>query len=179
VHTYPMKGTIDASVPNAQQVILQDAKEKAEHYTIVDLLRNDLSVIANDVQVNQFRYIDTLHTSNKTLLQISSQISGQLSIDWHDAIGDLLAAILPAGSISGAPKKKTLEIIAEAETHDRGYYTGIAGYYDGVSLDTCVLIRFIEKTNNGLVYKSGGGITCNSDVQKEYEELNQKIYIPY
>ena len=98
--------------------------------------------------------------------------------NWQNNIGSLLEKLLPAGSISGAPKKKTIEIINAAETHYRGYYTGIAGYFDGENIDTCVLIRLIENTNNGLIYKSGGGITCNSNPILEYQELIQKIYIP-
>jgi para-aminobenzoate synthetase component I len=178
INTYPMKGTIDATIPDAQNTILQNPKEKAEHYTIVDLLRNDLATIATNIKVEQFRYTDIITTATKSLLQISSNITGQLAADWHANIGNLLQQLLPAGSISGAPKQATLDIITDAETHDRGYYTGIAGYYDGTTLDSCVLIRFIENTANGMVYKSGGGITCNSIATEEYAEMIQKIYIP-
>jgi para-aminobenzoate synthetase component I len=178
ISTYPMKGTIDASLPNANEQILQDPKEKAEHYTIVDLMRNDLSMIVKNVTVKKFRYTDKIATQSKDLLQISSEIAGELADDWHENIGNIITNLLPAGSISGAPKQKTIEIIAEAETHQRGYYSGIAGYYDGENLDSCVLIRFLENTENGMVYKSGGGITCNSIADLEYAELIQKIYIP-
>lgn len=71
-----------------------------------------------------------------------------------------------------------MEIIAEAETYDRGFYTGIMGYYDGENLDSAVMIRFIEKQGDQLVYKSGGGITTQSDVKKEYNEMLQKVYVP-
>jgi para-aminobenzoate synthetase component 1 len=86
--------------------------------------------------------------------------------------------MLPAGSISGAPKKQTLKIIEQAETHKRGFYTGIAGYYNGHVLDTCVLIRFIENCKNNYIYKSGGGITSLSKPEDEYNELIDKIYVP-
>ena len=178
ISTYPMKGTIDASLPNAEQTILQNPKEKAEHYTIVDLLRNDIATIATNVTVQQFRYSNIITTPTKSLLQISSKINGQLQADWHKQLGTILQSLLPAGSISGAPKQKTIEIITQAESYDRGYYTGIAGYYDGDTLDSCVLIRFIENTVDGMVYKSGGGITCNSIAADEYAEMIQKIYIP-
>jgi para-aminobenzoate synthetase component 1 len=89
-----------------------------------------------------------------------------------------LFALLPAGSISGAPKVKTLEIIKNAENYERGYYTGTAFYFDGDNLDSCVLIRFIEQTEKGWVYKSGGGITIYSDARKEYQEILDKIYVP-
>ncbi len=176
--SYPMKGTIDASIPDAEHFILNDPKEKAEHYTIVDLIRNDLSMVAQNVQVNRFRYIDTLKTSSKTLLQVSSEISGELPKDYMQHLGDIIFTLLPAGSISGAPKAKTIEIIQEAENEPRGYYTGAAFYFDGKDLDSCVLIRFVEKIKKKYFYKSGGGITTNSNPENEYQELIDKIYVP-
>ena len=173
-----MKGTIDADLPDAEETILNDAKEKAEHYTIVDLLRNDLSMVAKNVRVQKFRYIDHLKTSRKNLLQVSSEITGQLPKNYHEHLGEILFRILPAGSVSGAPKKKTLEIIKSAEKEDRGYYTGVAGFYDGKSLKSFVMIRFISKQNEQLFYHSGGGVTVNSKAEKEFEELNDKIYVP-
>ncbi len=178
ISTNPMKGTIDADIPGAEQIILDDPKEKAEHYTIVDLLRNDLSMVAKKVRVKKFRYIDHLKTSRKNLLQVSSEITGQLPDNYHEQLGDILFTILPAGSVSGAPKKKTLEIIKSSEKEDRGYYTGVAGFYDGQSLKSFVMIRFISKQNDQLFYHSGGGITVNSLAEKEFEELNDKIYVP-
>ena len=178
ISTNPMKGTIDASVPNAEFIILNDQKETAEHYTIVDLMRNDLSKVATQVEVEKFRYIDRIKTNQKELLQVSSKITGQLPPDYLTHLGTILFDLLPAGSISGAPKCKTLDIIHEAENYSRGYYTGAAFYFDGHNLDSCVLIRFIEKTPDGLVYKSGGGITVNSQAENEYQELIDKVYVP-
>jgi len=178
ISSCPMKGTIDASLPDAAAIILKDPKETAEHHTIVDLIRNDLSRVADDVQVAKFRYIDTIATSNKTLLQVSSLIKGKLPPDYHSHLGDILFTLLPAGSVTGAPKKKTLGIIREAETYDRGYYTGIVGCFDGHRLDSGVMIRFIEKKQGGLYYKSGGGITCFSNPEAEYRELIDKVYVP-
>jgi para-aminobenzoate synthetase component I len=178
ISTYPMKGTIDASLPDAASIIMQDQKEIAEHFTIVDLMRNDLNMVAENVVVKKFRYIDEIRSSQKNLLQVSSCIEGILPNNWHSQIGHIIKKILPAGSISGAPKNKTLQIIANAEFHQRGFYTGTAFYFDGESLDSCVLIRFIEKTKEGFVYKSGGGITFSSKLENEYGELNDKIYIP-
>ncbi len=179
ISSFPMKGTIDAAIPDAENIILNDKKETAEHYTIVDLIRNDLSRVAKNVKVDRFRYIDHLKTNNKHLLQVSSEISGELPDDYYKYIGDILFKLLPAGSISGAPKKKTLEIISETENYDRGYYTGVFGYFDGYNLDSGVMIRFIEKTDNGLVYKSGGGITVKSVAENEYQELIDKVYVPF
>jgi para-aminobenzoate synthetase component I len=85
---------------------------------------------------------------------------------------------LPAGSICGAPKKKTIDLIQSAENHERGYYTGVFGCFDGENLHSGVMIRFIEKTSDGLVYKSGGGITHLSHPKEEYNEMIKKIYVP-
>jgi para-aminobenzoate synthetase component 1 len=178
VRSYPMKGTIDASIENAEKIILNDPKETAEHYTIVDLIRNDLNMVAKNVTVEKFRYIDTIKTSHKDLLQVSSIISGNLAPDYPSQIGDIIFRLLPAGSISGAPKKKTVEIILETEEYQRGYYTGIFGYFDGENLDSAVMIRFIEKINEEMIYKSGGGITSFSDKASEYEEMIDKVYVP-
>ena len=178
VRSYPMKGTIDASIENAEQLIMSDPKETAEHYTIVDLIRNDLNIVAKKVAVEKFRYIDTIKTSHKNLLQVSSVISGDLPSDYASHIGDIIFTLLPAGSISGAPKKKTVEIILDTEEYQRGYYTGIFGCFDGVNLDSAVMIRFIENTPEGMIYKSGGGITSFSDKESEYQEMIDKVYVP-
>jgi len=178
IHTYPMKGTIDASIENAKAKILQDKKELAEHTMIVDLLRNDLSIVAKDVKVERFRYITEVQAGKKTLLQVSSHISGNIGTNWHENIGTILQNLLPAGSISGAPKKSTVSIIENVEDHKREYFSGIFGFYDGKELDSGVMIRFIQKTEQGYIYKSGGGITLDSDPLLEYNELLDKIYLP-
>lgn len=178
IHTYPMKGTINADIPNAVEKILADQKELAEHIMIVDLLRNDLGMVSKDIKVEEFRYITTIETGNKRLHQVSSHISGQLPLNWEEKVGDILHALLPAGSISGTPKKKCIEIIKEIEGCERGYFSGIFGYFDGTNLYSAVSIRFIEKTADGLIYKSGGGITADSTAASEYQELLDKIYIP-
>lgn len=178
IYTHPMKGTINASVEGARELILNDPKEKAEHATIVDLLRNDISIFASRVEVNRYRYIDRIKSNNRDLLQVSSEISGELPADYKHLLGDIIFSLLPAGSVTGAPKRKTLEIIRNAEDYERGFYTGIAGYYDGKNLESCVLIRFIEREGDQYLYKSGGGITAMSQAEKEYQELIDKIYVP-
>jgi len=178
IHTFPMKGTIDAALESAEEKILADSKEMAEHIMIVDLLRNDLSIVATEVKVEEFRYISEIEAGDKNLLQVSSHISGKLQEHWHENIGTILKSLLPAGSISGAPKKSTLEIIEELEEYERDFFSGVFGVYDGEKLDSGVMIRFIEKTEDGLIYKSGGGITLDSDVDLEYNELQDKIYLP-
>ena len=178
IFSYPMKGTLDASIPNAKHVLMKDKKEAAEHATIVDLIRNDLSCIAEDVRVDKYRYIDTLHTNKGNILQTSSEISGKLPVGYQRHMGDILDAILPAGSITGAPKNKTMEIIHEAEGYDRGFYTGVMGICNNGELNSAVMIRFLEQNEAGLYFKAGGGITAKSDCRKEYEEVLQKIYLP-
>ncbi len=178
ISTYPMKGTIRADNPNAEKIILGDEKEFAEHLTIVDLLRNDLSIMAKQVRVEKFRYVERIETSHGALLQVSSKITGALPDNYHEIIGDIVTSLLPAGSVTGAPKKRTVEIIKQAESCERGYYTGVFGRFDGNVLDSAVMIRFMEQTHDGLVYKSGGGITVYSDAEKEYRELIDKVYVP-
>lgn len=179
IATYPMKGTIDANLPYAEKTILADEKEMAEHVMIVDLMRNDLGIIGSDVKVEKFRYVEQIKAGKKELLQVSSKITAKLPSNWKDNLGELLQNLLPAGSISGTPKKSTVNIINHIENYDRGFYTGVFGVFDGTSLRSGVMIRFIEKDDEKLYYKSGGGITIDSDAKSEYEELIDKIYLPF
>ena len=178
IQTHPMKGTIDASIKDAEQIILSNEKEMAEHTMVVDLLRNDLSQIATHVRVKKFRYVEKIQAGKKDLLQVSSHIEGKLEENWESNMGNILDTLLPAGSITGAPKKMTTELIHSIEEEPRGFYTGIFGVYQNGTLDSGVLIRFIEKTKKGYVYKSGGGITWDSDPESEYQELKDKVYVP-
>src|SRR3989339_1155005 len=178
IHTYPMKGTIDASIPNAIETIINDPKEFAEHTMLVDLLRNDLGIVAKNIKVEKFRYITTIDTGEKKLHQVSSHISGTLEDNWREGAGELLKALLPAGSISGTPKRKTVEIIEEIEGYERGYFTGVFGHFDGRNLYSAVAIRFIQNSDGNLIYKSGGGITADSICEGQYKEMLDKIYIP-
>lgn len=178
ISSYPMKGTIDANIPNARELILNDQKEMAEHATIVDLIRNDLSMVADNVKVDRYRYVENILTNKGELLQVSSCITGELPIKYQHLLGNIIFSMLPAGSISGAPKPKTIEIIDKAENYNRGFYTGVFGWYDGKKLDSAVMIRFIEQQGDNFVFKSGGGITSQSDAESEYNELIQKIYVP-
>jgi para-aminobenzoate synthetase component 1 len=178
ISAYPMKGTIDASLENAQELLFKNEKETAEHATIVDLLRNDLSRVASNIVVEKYKYIEKINTSGKNLLQMSSVISGDLPVNYRQKLGNIIIDLLPAGSICGAPKKSTLEIISHAEKNERGFYTGIFGVFDGENLNSGVMIRFIENHNGKLVYRSGGGITAKSNPIEEYQELIDKIYVP-
>jgi len=179
IYTYPMKGTINANIPKAKEKILNNQKELAEHTMVVDLLRNDIGMIAKNIKVTKFRYIDKIQAGNKELLQVSSEIVGDLPNNWIDNWQNMLLKLLPAGSISGTPKNKTLEIIKNVENYKRGFYTGIFGIIDEKNkfLDSAVMIRYIEKQNDKYFYKSGGGITLDSDIHSEYKELIDKVYI--
>ena len=179
IHTHPMKGTIDASIPRAEEKILSNDKEMAEHVMVVDLLRNDLSMVAENVWVERFRYVERIRAGERELLQVSSHISGVLGEGWQDRLGTILTLMLPAGSVTGAPKRKTVEIIREVEGYERGFFTGVFGVFDGESLDSAVMIRYIERQGEELLFKSGGGITIDSDVAAEYRELQEKIYVPF
>lgn len=177
ISSFPMKGTIDASIPDAGKRILSDTKESAEHNTIVDLIRNDLSKVATQVEVVRYRYLQRIQTHQKEILQVSSEIRGLLAEGFQGQIGHILDSLLPAGSISGAPKQSTLNIIRESETGPRGYYTGVFGIFDGQNLESAVMIRFIRQSENGLIYHSGGGITHLSHPESEYQEMLDKVYL--
>ncbi|MCT7511966.1 aminodeoxychorismate synthase component I [Aliarcobacter cryaerophilus] len=179
IYTYPMKGTIDTNLTDAKNILLNSKKELAEHTMVVDLLRNDLGKVANNIKVEEFRKFSKISTKDRELFQTSSIISGDLQNNWQEKIGDILSNILPAGSITGTPKKSTIEILNNIENYDRGFYSGIFGIFDGINLQSFVLIRFIENINNELFYKSGGGITSDSIAKEEYEELLNKVYLPF
>jgi len=178
IRTFPMKGTIDAALPDAEATLLADIKELEEHATVVDLLRNDLSIVSRQVTVDRYRYISKINTPAKSLLQCSSAISGILDEDFVGKPGSFMHALLPAGSVTGAPKKKTVELITAIEPESRGYYTGVFGVFDGKNLDSAVMIRMIQERPDGYYYRSGGGITYRSVAEQEYQEMLDKVYIP-
>jgi len=187
ISSYPMKGTLSVEkkllennpdlLSQGLEKILNNPKEAAEHATMVDMIRNDLSRIAKEVRIINYRYPDYIHTLEKVLIQLSTQIEGKLPKK-PLFLGQILKNQLPAGSISGAPKSKTIEIIKEVENYSRGFYSGVFGIFDGKSLDSAIMIRYIEKKGEKLFYKSGGGITSQSLMEEEYQELIQKIYVP-
>lgn len=174
----PMKGTIDARLADAQELLISNPKEQFEHNTIVDLIRNDLSRVAKQVRVENFRYVEQLETNQGPILQSSSEICGLLPEEWQERFASLLSELLPAGSISGAPKERTLEIIRKAEGEKRGFYTGVFGIFDGTRMECAVAIRFLEEEDGEFYYRSGGGITHLSEEEEEYCELLAKIYLP-
>ena len=178
ISSYPMKGTAEDVSPLSAEQLLANEKEAAEHATIVDLIRNDLSMVASNVRVERYRYVERLNTHRGPLLQTSSEIKGQLMPHLTQRPGDVIFSQLPAGSITGAPKKKTIEIIAEAENYHRDFYTGVMGRWDTGALDSAVMIRFIDQHDGKLYFKAGGGITAKSNWKDEYHEVIEKVYAP-
>lgn len=179
--TYPMKGTIKADIIDAKEKLLNSKKELEEHKTVVELLKNDLELenSFSNIVLEEFRYIDKVATKNGDLLQTSSKISASCKDDYIENIGDIFSKFLPAGSITGMPKNISKDILEKIEDYDRGFYCGIFAIFDGKNLQSFVLIRFIEEINGEFFYKSGGGITKNSDAKQEYEELIEKVYLPF
>lgn len=178
IRTFPMKGTIRADIPDALDRIMNSKKEQAEHATIVDLMRNDLAMVSSRVRVKRYRYAEKVATNRSDIWQISSEIEGVLPADYQSRLGEIIFRLLPAGSISGAPKPRTVEIIRRVEGCERGFYTGVFGIFDGFKLDSAVMIRFIENSPDGLIYRSGGGITFQSVLEEEYREMIDKVYVP-
>lgn len=178
ISTFPMKGTIDASIPDAEKVLMDDYKETCEHFTIVDLMRNDLNIVAEEVHVPRLRYSERISTSHGDILQTSSEVSGRIPQHMRRNFGDIILPLLPAGSITGAPKQATVDLIARSEIAPRGWYTGVFGYFDGNVMQSAVMIRCIQRAEDGrLFFHSGGGVTVNSDCREEYEELLTKVYL--
>ncbi|MCT8679830.1 aminodeoxychorismate synthase component I, partial [Glaesserella parasuis] len=178
IYSYPMKGTINANEEDAVNKLLNSEKEFTEHNTIVDLIRNDLALVSKYIQVTKHRYVEKVVTHRGAIYQTSSEICGELDENWQKNIGTMLDKLLPAGSISGAPKVKTVEIIQQAEQQERGYYTGIFGYFDGENVESAVAIRYIEKQGDKYYFRSGGGITALSQLDDEYNEILEKVYVP-
>ncbi len=151
--------------------LLQDPKEKAEHVMLVDLGRNDLGRIARigSVQVNQLMTVERY----SHVMHLVSNIQAQL-LPGKDAF-DILRATLPAGTLSGAPKIRAMEIIDELEPVRRGPYGGAVGYFSYTgNMDFCITIRTIMIKDGKTYVQAGAGIVADSDPQKEYQETQNK-----
>ncbi len=176
VMTYPLAGTRKRGVTEQEDLLhekelLEDKKECAEHNMLVDLGRNDIGKISEFGTVKVEEYIKILRFS--TVMHIGSTVTGDIKKD-KDAL-DAVDAILPAGTLSGAPKIRAMEIINELENEKRGVYGGAIGYLDfNGNIDTCIAIRFAFKKNNKIFIRSGAGIVMDSDPLKEYEECINK-----
>ena len=176
VYTFPLAGTRPrGKTPEEDQALeeelLKDEKELAEHNMLVDLGRNDLGKISAFGSVKLEGYLSVHKFSH--VMHIGTTVSGELA-EGKTSL-DVIHAILPAGTLSGAPKIRACEIINELEDDKRGIYGGAIGYLDFTgNLDTCIAIRLAFKKNNKLFIRSGAGIVADSMEEKEYEECINK-----
>ena len=176
LHTFPLAGTRPRGKTeeedNALQAeLLSDEKELAEHNMLVDLGRNDLGKISkfSTVQVEKFHSVERY----SHVMHIGSTVRGEIRDDC-DAL-DAIEAVLPAGTLSGAPKIRACQLIGELENNKRGIYGGAIGYIDFTgNMDTCIAIRIAYKKNGKVFVRSGAGIVADSVPQKEFEECLNK-----
>ncbi|MCH5265879.1 MAG: anthranilate synthase component I [Lachnospiraceae bacterium] len=151
--------------------LMSDAKELSEHNMLVDLGRNDLGRISQFGSVEVTKY-QMIHKYSK-IMHICSQVEGDIRED-KDSL-DAIQSVLPAGTLSGAPKIRACEIIDELETEPRGIYGGALGYIDfGGNMDTCIAIRMAVKKDNKVYVQAGGGIVADSKPEMEYQESANK-----
>ena len=176
LYTYPLAGTRPRGATPAEDMqnecsLLSDEKELAEHNMLVDLGRNDIGRVASLGSVKVESYHDVLRFSH--VMHIGSTVSGKLA-EGKDAL-DVIDSILPAGTLSGAPKLRACQIISELEGSKRGIYGGAIGYIDfSGNLDTCIGIRLAYKKNGEVCVQSGAGIVADSVPSKEYDECQNK-----
>ena len=176
LHTFPLAGTRPRGKDRAEDMqleveLLSDPKELAEHNMLVDLGRNDLGKISTFGSVE----VEKLHSIERFshVMHIGSTVRGLIRPE-HDAL-DAVAAVLPAGTLSGAPKIRACQLIAELENNKRGIYGGAIGYVDFTgNMDTCIAIRIAYKKNGKVFVRSGAGIVADSDPEKEYQECLNK-----
>jgi anthranilate synthase component 1 len=165
------RGTNDQEDNRLAEELLADEKERAEHVMLVDLGRNDLGRVCDygTVRVPEMMYVEKY----SHVMHIVSQVQGRLRQGM--SAFDLLRATFPAGTLSGAPKVRAMEIIEELEGTRRGPYGGAVGYFsfDG-SMDTCITIRTIMMRGRTVYYQAGAGIVADSDPAREYEETVNK-----
>lgn len=176
LHTFPLAGTRPRGKTEEEdlaleQDLLQDPKELAEHNMLVDLGRNDLGKISKfgTVQVEKYHSIERY----SHVMHIGSTVRGQIREEF-DAL-DAIEAVLPAGTLSGAPKIRACQLIGELEQNKRGIYGGAIGYIDFTgNMDTCIAIRIAYKKNGRVFVRSGAGIVADSEPEKEYNECLNK-----
>lgn len=176
LHTFPLAGTRprgknEQEDKELEEGLLQDEKELSEHNMLVDLGRNDIGRISSIGTVEVEKYMEVLRYSH--VMHIGSTVKGVISPD-KDAV-DAVDSILPAGTLSGAPKLRACEIINELEDNKRGIYGGAIGYIDLTgNLDTCIAIRLVFAKNGKAFIRSGAGIVADSVPENEYRECINK-----
>jgi anthranilate synthase component 1 len=176
LHTFPLAGTRPRGRTVEEDKLLEnellaDEKELAEHNMLVDLGRNDLGKISKfgTVQVEKLHSIERF----SHVMHIGSTVRGEIAED-RDAL-DAIEAVLPAGTLSGAPKIRACQLIGELENNKRGIYGGAVGYIDFAgNMDTCIAIRIVYKKNGKVFVRSGAGIVADSQPEKEFEECLNK-----
>ena len=176
LHTFPLAGTrprgrTAAEDKALEEELLRDAKELAEHDMLVDLGRNDLGRISKFGTVE----VERLHSIERFshVMHIGSTVRGEIRDD-RDAL-DAIEAVLPAGTLSGAPKIRACQLIGEIERNKRGIYGGAIGYLDFMgNMETCIAIRIAYKKNGRVFVRSGAGIVADSDPEKEFQECLNK-----
>ena len=176
LHTFPLAGTRPRGKTEAEDKALEagllaDEKELAEHNMLVDLGRNDLGKISRFGSVK----VEKLHSIERYshVMHIGSTVRGEIR-EGFDSL-DAVSAVLPAGTLSGAPKIRACQLIAELENNKRGIYGGAIGYIDFTgNLDTCIAIRIAYKKNGKVFVRSGAGIVADSVPEKEYQECINK-----
>ena len=176
LHTYPLAGTRPRGRNDCEDMLLEkellsDEKELAEHNMLVDLGRNDIGKISRIGTVEVEKYMSVEKYSH--VMHIGSTVKGIIREDC-DAL-DAVSSILPAGTLSGAPKLRACELICELENNKRGIYGGALGYIDFTgNLDTCIAIRLAFAKNGKVFVRSGAGIVADSVPEKEYQECVNK-----
>ena len=176
LHTFPLAGTrwrgkTEEEDKALEEELLKDEKERAEHNMLVDLGRNDLGKISKFGSVEVERYMDVLRYSH--VMHIGSTVRGEIA-DKYDALS-AVDAVLPAGTLSGAPKIRACQLINDLEGNKRGIYGGAIGYIDFTgNLDLCIGIRLAYKKNNHVFVRSGAGIVADSVPESEYQECLNK-----
>lgn len=176
LQTFPLAGTRPRGATpeedkRIKEELLADEKELAEHNMLVDLGRNDLGRVCSLGSVHVDTYLNVLEFSR--VMHIGSTVKGTISAD-KDAL-DAVDAVLPAGTLSGAPKIRACEIINELEPTPRGIYGGALGYLDfSGNMDICIAIRLAYKKHNQICVQSGAGIVADSDPASEYRECQNK-----
>ena len=167
----PIAGTIAAGEGDAEH-LLSSEKDRAEHVMLVDLGRNDLSRVCKPGTVKVERFLEVERFSHVT--HLVSEVAGEIK-DGIDG-WDLLRATFPAGTVSGAPKIRAMQIISELEGYRRGFYAGVVGYsIPGVGLDTCIALRTMLLHDGVAHLQAGGGLVVDSDPTAEHEECLNKL----
>src|SRR5438874_7925016 len=167
----PIAGTTAPGAGDAER-LLSSEKDRAEHVMLVDLGRNDLSRVCVPGTVKVERFLEPERFSHVT--HLVSEVAGELAAGVTPY--DLLRATFPAGTVSGAPKVRAMQIISELEGYRRGTYAGVVGYYlPGVGLDTCIAIRTVRLQDGRAQLQAGGGIVADSDPAAEHQECLNKL----